>query len=660
MSTNNQVHNNNSQEPQSASQAAAVNAFAPQGQQSYQLSQPTNLSSSAPVATAPHTAHQGIQAQVSQPPYVGRVIISYREPAKHSEFYVWINKDVDIDVGSTFLVAEDLRNKIIGLVVDSYATSTSESAISEFYSSNVGDPVASSLVEPRVITIYKVKAIRRDPPIVKPPTSRMRVRFATQADIDFLNQTIKQQDRVLAGFVYGFTDPEDPNSWIPLYYDARYLAGPEGAHVMITGKSGLAAKTTYALFLIFSFIQWAKKHNKRVAVVAFNVKQCDLFRVARILNLQSWSDVENLIRSYFANKPEIASANIGLWRRIVQEFNLSSPSELIPKDNSGNPMLYYWTYSQNDKCLSYVSATNLMVVNVYSYGIGDLEYKELEEILIGGEEDNRGKGLSKAQRDYIDALANHIINQIRNLNNTSVTFQKLLNDARNISQALQQLKLHLRNPKMYQRPNNIFTDVQGAGIIYALSTIRVVARKVANFIMSNKDFGLEIYRQKGHPITDVDIHEGINIIQLNFDNDAMQRLIFNSVFKKIEEIQQSSHPFDHVLVFVDELNKFASKRYDSPIKESIINIAARARSLNIGLIGAQQFASLIDEEVYGNASTYVIGNTDDAELKNEEYKKFGDLKSLIPELNQGETIIYQLASYNSPIKIRFPIMLHEL
>ncbi|BDC18222.1 ATP-binding protein [Acidianus sp. HS-5] len=631
-------------------------------QDSQQVAQPSNISISQVQQNVQQVLQvsnsvnaqqiqQGAQPQTPQPNYIGKIVISNQQPAKHNEFYVWVNKDEDIDVGSTFLVAEDGKNKIIGLVVDSYSTSTSEDPVSEFYSSNVGDPLASSHVEPRVITIYKVRAVRRDPQIVKPPTSRMRVRFANQQDIDFLNQTIKQQDRVLAGFVYSFTNADDPNSWIPLYYDARYIAGPEGAHVMITGKSGLAAKTTYALFLIFSFLHWAKINNKKVAVVAFNVKQCDLFKIGTILQLQSWSDVENLIGNYFANKPEVASANIGLWRRIRQEFALNSPSELIPRDNAGNPMLYYWTYSQNDACLRYVNNTNL-IPNIFSYGIRDLSLEELEEILSGGDY----KNLSAAQKDYIDALTKYISNQIGNQN---ITFQRLLRDASNIDQALHQLDEYIKK-KITNKPNNIFTNVQGAGTTYAPSTIRVIARKVANFIDTNKDFGLEIYRQTGMPITDADIHEGINIMQLNFDNEAMQRLIFNNVLKQIQQIQQSPQPFDHVLVFVDELNKFAPKKYDSPIKKSIIDIAARARSLNIGLIGAQQFASLIDEEVYGNASTYVIGNTDDAELKNEEYKKFGDLRSLIPELMQGETIIYQLASYNSPIKVRFPIMLHEL
>jgi hypothetical protein len=578
---------------------------------------------------------QSVQPQTPQTNYIGKVIISDRDRAKHNEFYVWVAKDENIEVGSTILVAEDDKNKIVGLVVDSYSTSSAENALSEFYSSEVGNPSAQLPIEPRVITVYKVRVLRREPAITKPPTSRMRVRFADQQDIDFLNQTISPKNRVLAGFLYSFSDPQNPNSWIPLYYDARYIAGSEGAHVMITGKSGLAAKTTYALFLIFSFLQWARNNNRRVAVVAFNVKQCDLFRIGNILQMRSWDQVEDAIKRYFGNRPELASMNIGLWRRLKQEFNLNSPSDLIPADANG-PQLYFWTYGLTDRCIQGITPQP----RIYSYGIGDLNCKELEEVLSGGDYDS----LTDPQQQYVTALASYIKDEIQNQRNQNITFTQLLNDAGDVIQG---------------QKRGIFFKVRGAGTTYDERTIRAVARRVANFLQGTKDFGLRMDKQRGNPITGTNIHEGIHIIQLNLPSEVMQRLIFNNVLNQLQN-QQSNNPFDHILVFVDELNKFAPKKSNSPIKESIIDIAARARSLNIGLIGAQQFASLIDEQVYGNASTYIIGNTDDAELKNDEYRKFGDLKTLIPELAQGEVVVYQLASYNSPIKVRFPIMLHEL
>jgi Predicted ATPase len=579
---------------------------------------------------------QSVQPQTPQTNYIGKVIISDRDRAKHNEFCVWVAKDENIEVGSTILVAEDDKNKIVGLVVDSYSTSSAENALAEFYSSEVGNPSAQLHIEPRVITVYKVRVLRREPAITKPPTSRMRVRFADQQDIDFLNQTISPRNRVVAGFLYSFSDPQNPNSWIPLYYDARYIAGPEGAHVMITGKSGLAAKTTYALFLIFSFLQWARNNNRRVAVVAFNVKQCDLFRIGNILQMRSWDQVEDAIKRYFGNRPELASMNIGLWRRLKQEFNLNSPSDLIPSDANG-PQLYFWTYGLTDRCIQGITPQP----GIYSYGIGDLSRKELEEVLSGGDYDS----LTDPQQQYVTALASYIEDQIQNQRNQNITFTQLLKDAREVIQG---------------QNRGIFFGVPGARNTYDERTIRAVARRVANFLQGNRDFGLRMDRQRGNPITGTNIHEGIHIIQLNFPSEVMQRLLFNNVLNQLLQIQQSNNPFDHILVFVDELNKFAPKKSNSPIKESIIDIAARARSLNIGLIGAQQFASLIDEQVYGNASTYIIGNTDDAELKNDEYRKFGDLKTLIPELAQGDVVVYQLASYNSPIKVRFPIMLHEL
>jgi len=581
-------------------------------------------------------AQQSVQPQTPQTNYIGKVIISDRDRAKHNEFYVWVAKDENIEVGSTVLIAEDDKNKIVGLVVDSYSTSSAENALAEFYSSEVGNPLAQLHIEPRVITVYKVRVLRREPAITKPPTSRMRVRFADQQDIDFLNQTISPRNRVVAGFLYSFSDPQNPNSWIPLYYDARYIAGSEGAHVMITGKSGLAAKTTYALFLIFSFLQWARNNNRRVAVVAFNVKQCDLFRIGNILQMRSWDQVEEAIKRYFGNRPELASMNIGLWRRLKQEFNLNSPSDLIPGGDNG-PQLYFWTYDLTDICIQ----GNTPQPRIYSYGIGDLSREELEEVLSGGDYDS----LTDPQQQYVTALATYIYDEIQKQRNQNITFTQLLNDAGDVTQG--------------QR-RGLFFKVRGAGTTYEERTIMAVARRVANFLQRNMNFGLMMNQQRGNPITGTRIHEGIHIIQLNFTSEVMQRLIFNNVLNQLLQIQSSNNRFDHILVFVDELNKFAPKKSYSPIKESIIDIAARARSLNIGLIGAQQFASLIDEQVYGNASTYIIGNTDDAELKNDEYRKFGDLKTLIPELAQGEVVVYQLASYNSPIKVRFPIMLHEL
>ena len=558
--------------------------------------------------------------------YIGRVIISSQLHARHNEFYVW-STYAGVDVGSTLVVAEDDSERVLGLVTDSYTTSVSADDVNEYYSSGLGDPTADGPVEPRAITVYKVKVMRRVPPIMKPITRRLRVRLANVKDAELLNQLIKPGHRVLAGFARGGGEPEDPGSWIPVYYDARYLAGPEGAHININGKSGLAAKTSYALFLITVAMHWALSQGLRVAAVLFNVKQCDLFRLVAVLDLQSWGQVEELIKQYFSNRPEVARANIGMWRWIAREFKLAKPSDLIPHDSSGKPMLSLWTYSAGDPCVGIAKAHGVQP-RVFSYGVKDLSEYELEELLAGGDYDS----LTEAQRDYVTQLARNLLNM------QGVTFGALLEDAANL---------------VMGRPSRILGRVGGQAV--RDETRRVIARKIVNTLGNAQ--GLAMLGESGDPIAGV--QEGLNIIQLNMPSQAVQRLVFGNVLRQLMRAQEGG-AFDHVLVFVDELNKFAPRRGDSPIRELIREVAARARSLNIGLVGAQQFATLIDEEVYGNASTYVIGNTDDSELESEEYRKFGEFRGLIPSLSQGEVVVYQVATQTTPIKVVFPIMLHEL
>lgn len=194
-------------------------------------------------------------------------------------------------------------------------------------------------------------------------------------------------------------------------------------------------------------------------------------------------------------------------------------------------------------------------------------------------------------------------------------------------------------------------------------TVPVIIRYLIDFVGTNRNIGLELQNAHGNPIKDTNIHEGINIIQLNGLSDTMQNIVFSSVLRTLMNIQQdqnNNRRFDYIIVFVDELNKFAPKRGESPIKDLIVDIAARARSLNIGLIGAQQFASRIETQVYGNASTYVVGNTDAAELKEDEYKAFSDFKDMIYQLQKGQMVIYQPSTFISPIKIRFPVIPYDV
>ena len=96
-----------------------------------------------------------------------------------------------------------------------------------------------------------------------------------------------------------------------------------------------------------------------------------------------------------------------------------------------------------------------------------------------------------------------------------------------------------------------------------------------------------------------------------------------------------------VIVFVDELNKFApsGRSYAHGLKEQIIEIGARGRSVGLVLFGAEQFASAIDKEVYGNCSTHFVGRTEHVELSERAYRWISrDLSFIASNLPKGSLL----------------------
>ncbi len=114
---------------------------------------------------------------------------------------------------------------------------------------------------------------------------------------------------------------------------------------------------------------------------------------------------------------------------------------------------------------------------------------------------------------------------------------------------------------------------------------------------------------------------------------------------------------DKVIVFVDELNKYAPARGEaakSPILEQVLDISERGRSFGIVLFSAQQFLSAVHPRVTGNAATKVLGRTDSAELSEGSYRFLDkDIKMHLTRLEKGELILSH-PIYRQPVKIRFP------
>ena len=115
-------------------------------------------------------------------------------------------------------------------------------------------------------------------------------------------------------------------------------------------------------------------------------------------------------------------------------------------------------------------------------------------------------------------------------------------------------------------------------------------------------------------------------------------------------------PPSRIIIFIDELNKYASKDSpkNSPILHQILDVAERGRSLGVVLFAAEQFRSAIHDRVTGNCSTHAYGRTNPFEVTKSDYKSVPPVyKTMMTRLKQGEYIV-QNPIFRSMLHIKFP------
>ncbi|BCW96090.1 MAG: hypothetical protein KatS3mg018_1572 [Fimbriimonadales bacterium] len=144
--------------------------------------------------------------------------------------------------------------------------------------------------------------------------------------------------------------------------------------------------------------------------------------------------------------------------------------------------------------------------------------------------------------------------------------------------------------------------------------------------------------------------------------DDEQTLVFGDILRTIYALYAESDETEigdtipeKVIIFVDELNKYAPPRESaSPIIEQVLDIAERGRSLGVVLFGAEQFRSAVHPRVVGNCATHVFGRTGSTELSDAAYRMLdADVRMSLTRLEKGEMLLAH-SPFRQPIKIRFP------
>jgi len=160
----------------------------------------------------------------------------------------------------------------------------------------------------------------------------------------------------------------------------------------------------------------------------------------------------------------------------------------------------------------------------------------------------------------------------------------------------------------------------------------------------------------GHLVTlgvaPVELNRIVSVVDIHNLHDSAQRFVVGALLSKIFDAKQGSAREPLRFIVLDELNKYAPKNGHSPIKDVLIDIAARGRSLGVLLIGAQQSAADVDANIIRNAALKVVGRLDAGEA--------GEYKFLSAEVRERATrflpgtMVLDQPLIPAPLPLRFP------
>lgn len=200
-----------------------------------------------------------------------------------------------------------------------------------------------------------------------------------------------------------------------------------------------------------------------------------------------------------------------------------------------------------------------------------------------------------------------------------------------------------------------------------IASWRKFYRIVNKAITDNAIFARDTVEDKGEiRIEDAVKHikkNEVHVIDIAKLSEDKQAFVFGDAVRAIYDLQlgqysgeENVNPPTRIIIFIDELNKYASKDSpkSSPILRQVLDVAERGRSLGVILFAAEQFRSAIHDRVTGNCSTHAYGRTNSIEVTKSDYKSISSVyKTMMTRLKQGEYII-QNPVFRSLLSIKFP------
>ncbi len=546
---------------------------------------------------------------------IGKVAATEKNPTTIDEFYFWTNKQRILNPFDVVKV-EHIEDSIsYGIIEEISHITDSASYLSNFISSDFGEVNNEPNMHRIGMNYVKAKVLGNNKSIYTPVLDGSKVALVNQAEVLQALGLKDIKNPLICGYMEMYRD-EDKIT-LPVHFNSQFLIGPEGAHLNISGISGLAAKTSYTMFLMKAiqdqYIQQTN-NNDSVAFVIFNVKGRDLLAI---------------------DEPN---------EKLTQEERTRYTEMLGLKTEPFQNVKYHYPYWEQSKAKtnSYAQCSDIEsqidVNKAFKYKYVFEDDKPNLDLLFSNIEDSSGT---------MESIINFII-----------TEQGGFGEVTSWSQFINKVGEYTKSGK-----------VSGDKEISVMSWRkfkRVISKALNNGIFSQRvvpESNEERLRDSIIGIQKNEVHV-IDIARLDQDT---QSFVFGDVVRSIYELKLGQEEREEkdipskIIIFIDELNKYASRDIpnNSPILKQILDISERGRSLGIILFSVEQFKSAIHDRVKGNCASHAYGRTNAIEISKADYKFVPNVyKNMMTRLDPGEYII-EHPVFRSLLNIKFPHPLYK-
>src|SRR5918995_931612 len=536
---------------------------------------------------------------------IGRVVATELKPSTPHQFHFWTARESPIGIGAIVRVEENGR-VVYGVVTDGFAYSDLVTPMHAVIGAD-GDPVAagSEGTIRAEIRLFTAAVLRQMPEEPLQPVPLGSVWLASDADV------------VLALRMDGYTRGERATgipvglyagggSEAPVYLDCDFLLGPEAAHLNITGVSGLATKTSAVEFLLSSIFQAFPPHKGSVAAVFFNVKGADLC----FLDQPATLSPEDL-RQY---------ARLGLTPKPFENVRYYAP--LRPDGVNLNTLRSHEALAANTQPLVWGLREVLDYAEVV-LNRDDIDAKAdafidfLAERVVG--------------REYVDEMLRGRPFQVQSFADLEEFFRAIFDFMEALGKGAEVWKTH------------------------HLATIRKVRNRLSNISTRSKGLVTDDGAANDLPWGQF-VDRRVHVVDVAGLDPLAQDLVFARVVSKLREhLERRDLGVDHVVVFVDELNKYApADGPDTYVRKMLLDLSERGRYLGLVLFSAQQFRSQVQRRVVGNSGTSIYGRMDMDELATAGYATLSPATKIkLATLPKGELMVRH-PHFTQPIFVKFP------